>query len=114
MAKRAHARKHKTNKVVPISLLQDRRREAGGSERISAASARAGAVAKFRELADRIERGELDGARAQWRAGLHALEVVEIVHATETFPGRVQLLAVEIDSPERPANPPRPHYTEED
>lgn len=29
---------------------------------------RAIAVAKFRELADMLERGELDGARVQWRA----------------------------------------------
>jgi hypothetical protein len=29
---------------------------------------RAIAVAKFRELADKLERGELDGARVQWRA----------------------------------------------
>lgn len=29
---------------------------------------RAIAVAKFRELADALERGELDGARVQWRA----------------------------------------------
>ena len=29
---------------------------------------RAIAVAKFRELADKLERGELDGARIQWRA----------------------------------------------
>lgn len=28
---------------------------------------RAIAVAKFRELADRLESGELDGARVQWR-----------------------------------------------
>lgn len=29
---------------------------------------RAIAVAKFRELADKLERGELDGARVQWLA----------------------------------------------
>lgn len=34
------------------------------------------AVAKFREMADKLERGELDGARVQWRTR-HPEEVAE-------------------------------------
>jgi hypothetical protein len=34
------------------------------------------AVAKFRELADRLESGELAGARVQWRDGLPEMETV--------------------------------------
>jgi len=40
--------------------------------------ARAVAVAKFRELADRLESGELHGARVQWRDGLAVIEAVEL------------------------------------
>jgi hypothetical protein len=38
---------------------------------------RAAAVAKFRELADKLESGELGGARVQWRPELH-IEWVEL------------------------------------
>lgn len=37
---------------------------------------RAVAVAKFRELADRLERYEILGARIQWREGLTEIETV--------------------------------------
>jgi len=53
-------------------------------ERVAAESetenrlARVIAVAKFRELADRLERGELNGARVQWREGSDVIEVVEL------------------------------------
>jgi hypothetical protein len=82
--------------------------------RMAARSARAGAVAKFRDLADRLERGEIDGARAQWREGLHFVEVVEMRHVApdDPMPGAVNLTRVEIDSPERPASPPEPHHDE--
>jgi hypothetical protein len=37
---------------------------------------RAVAVAKFRELADKLESGELDGARVQWLSGSGNMETV--------------------------------------
>lgn len=40
---------------------------APGEQKQVVGNARAIAVAKFRELADRLERGELDGARCEWR-----------------------------------------------
>lgn len=43
---------------------------------------RAIAVAKFRELADKIESGVLDGARVQWRAR-HLQEMQEGKETTE-------------------------------
>jgi hypothetical protein len=49
-----------------------------GRLEIRAASARAAAVAKMRELADALERGDLDGARIEWREGLHFLTTVEM------------------------------------
>ena len=65
---------------------------------IAGDTARMAAVAKFRELADRLESGELDGARIQWRDGLHHVETVEL-------DGRhVALLRFELYSPERPHN----------
>lgn len=39
---------------------------------------RAKAVAKFRSLADQLERGELRGARVQWREGCDYIEFVEL------------------------------------
>ncbi len=36
------------------------------------------AVAMFRDLADRLERRELEGARIQWRDGLIEIETVEL------------------------------------
>jgi len=39
---------------------------------------RAVAVAKFRELADKLESGELDGARVQWIDGALNMETVTI------------------------------------
>jgi hypothetical protein len=59
-------------------------------------TARAAVVAQFRELADRIERGELRGARIQWREGMHHTETVEL---TET---QVELRRHELYTPERP------------
>lgn len=44
------------------------------------------AVAKFRELADKLESGELDGARVQWLQGALNMETVTI------DANRVQLL----------------------
>jgi hypothetical protein len=41
-------------------------------------NARAVAVAKFRELADKLESGELEGARVQWREGVDYIECVEL------------------------------------
>jgi len=44
---------------------------------IVAPDARAAAVAKFRQIADRIESGYLWSARAQWRDGITTIECVE-------------------------------------
>ena len=52
---------------------------------------RAIAVAKFRELADKLESGELDGARVQWLQGALNMETVTIT--TDT----VQLLQFKIE-----------------
>jgi hypothetical protein len=49
---------------------------------VRSGSARAVAVAKFRELADKLERGELEGARIQWREGLEHIECVELDYNT--------------------------------
>ncbi len=47
-------------------------------------SLRPQAVAKLRELADRLESGELAGARVQWSERVDAIEVVEVrYNATE-------------------------------
>lgn len=35
-------------------------------------------VLKMRELADRLESGELHGSRIQWRHGLETIEYVEV------------------------------------
>ncbi len=40
------------------------------------------AVAKFRELADKLESGELQGARVQWRDGLPEMETVTMTGDT--------------------------------
>lgn len=61
-------------------------------------SARAAFVLHLRQLASQIERGELHGARTQWREGLHHAETVTIT-ATQ-----VRLQRHEIRSPERPAD----------
>jgi hypothetical protein len=42
------------------------------------AEPREAAIAKFRELADRLERGELHGARCEWRHGLDVITTVEV------------------------------------
>lgn len=44
---------------------------------IIAESPRAAAAAKFRELADRLESGELHAARVSWRDGRDYVETVE-------------------------------------
>jgi len=44
----------------------------------TATTARLAAVAKFRELATRIESGELHGARVEWRHGLDVIKTVEV------------------------------------
>lgn len=70
---------------------------------------RALAVAKFRELADKLESGELDGARVQWRAPhlgelqegktgteMQTVTVTPPNHATDDA-GTVQLLTFTIE-----------------
>ena len=52
---------------------------------------RAAAVAKFREMADKLESGELQGARVQWRDGLPEMETVTM---TDT---QVQLIQFRIE-----------------
>lgn len=69
---------------------------------------RAIAVAKFRELADKLESGELDGARVQWLdthgelldddgAQISGMEFVTRTAWTEDGSGVVQLQAVTIE-----------------
>ena len=69
---------------------------------------RAIAVAKFRELADKLESGELDGARVQWRAPNAdekasgkptEMVVVTVTPRTddEWFVGTVQLTTTKIE-----------------
>ena len=57
---------------------------------------RAVAVAKFRELARRIESGELDGARVQWRQVTEGNpDGMEVVELTDTS---VQLIVYSIEA----------------
>ncbi len=69
---------------------------------------RAIAVAKFRELADKLERGELDGARVQWLdthgerldnegKPVSGLEFVTRTTWSEDGSGTVQLVATTIE-----------------
>ena len=74
-----------------------------GERAIVAGSAREAAISKMREMADRLESGELWSARCQWRDGLHHLECVE-GDVNEKGQWRVRLLRYEIYSPERPDN----------
>jgi hypothetical protein len=63
---------------------------------------RAIAVAKFRELADKLERGEIDGARAQWLApkdDQHTSELATVTRSARdhaTGAGKVQLCVTTI------------------
>lgn len=45
---------------------------------VTEASQRVAAARMFRELANKIERGDLDGGRIQWRVGLDHVEMVEL------------------------------------
>jgi len=56
-----------------------------------APTARQAAAAKFRQLADRLENGDLDGARIQWRDGLDHVEVVEVEIADAEGKAEVRL-----------------------
>jgi hypothetical protein len=71
-------------------------------------NSRAIAVAKFRELADKLESGELDGARVQWLdthgllldddgLPISGMEFVTRTAWTEDGSGRVQLDTVTIE-----------------
>jgi hypothetical protein len=69
-------------------------------------SGRAIAVAKFRELADKLESGELDGARVQWRRQSTAemdagnpsqMQTVTVTADADYRVGTVQLLTFTID-----------------
>src|SRR6188768_1920763 len=71
-------------------------------------NSRAIAVAKFREIADKLESGELDGARCQWLdthgellnadgAQISGLEFVTRTAWTEDGNGTVQLTATTIE-----------------
>lgn len=51
---------------------------------LASADPRARVVAKFRELADQLESGELRAARIAWREGLEYMEIVEQLTAAET------------------------------
>lgn len=62
--------------VVP-SYAQGRDRLAD-EKLILHGNARAIAVAKFRELADKLESGELVGARCQWRDGDPDMQLVTV------------------------------------
>jgi len=69
-------------------------------------SGRAIAVAKFRELADKLESGELDGARVQWRRQSQAesdagnpseMTTVTVSADAEYKVGTVQMLTFTIE-----------------
>lgn len=66
-------------------------------------NSRAIAVAKFRELADALENGTLDGARAQWRrcvgddaAGFTTLQTVTVQADADFKVGTVQMVTTTI------------------
>jgi len=65
---------------------------------LPSADPRAQAVAKFREMADRLESGELRAARIQWREGLEYVEIVECLQAAalDTSLPLVRLYAVSV------------------
>ena len=65
-------------------------------ETLSVPSARAAAVAQFRELADRLEAGELEGARVEWRSGYPYLTYVELDYARQ----QVRMRQVRIEETE--------------
>lgn len=60
---------------------------------------RAAAVAKYREVADRIESGQLHGARVEWRHGLKTIRAVEVdrdqVRYTEVVAGADALTSLD-------------------
>jgi len=100
-------------KVVPIRPAETAAPYAqnpGLSSRIKG-NGRAIAVAKFREIADKLERGELDGARCQWLdthgelreadgTQISGMEFVTRTAWTEDGSGTVQLVAVTIEEVE--------------
>ncbi len=92
-------------KIEPAAVQEVERTRAPDLTLHLKGNGRAIAVAKFRELADKLERGELDGARIQWRAR-HEEEVAqdlpsEMVTVTVTphtaKVGTVQLLTHKIE-----------------
>jgi hypothetical protein len=50
---------------------------------------RSEAVAKFRELADRLESGELAGARVQWSERVDYVEIVEVEYTATEYTNRL-------------------------
>lgn len=88
-----------TARVLHIELNQDRTRRFDAHARTQG-KGRNIAVAKFRELADKLESGELDGARAQWRddhSEESEMQTVTLTADAETKGGTVQLLTTKIE-----------------
>ncbi len=69
-------------KLEPVQVEEVERTRLPDMGLLLEGDGRAIAVAKFRELADKIESGELDGARVQWRAR-HLGEIQEGKETTE-------------------------------
>jgi hypothetical protein len=67
-------------KLVPERRETETRELLAEEKTVLVGNPRAVAVAKFRELADKLESGELDGARVQWRDGLPVMETVTMDH----------------------------------
>ena len=93
-------------KLVPVDNPGATKERKADEKIVLVGAGRAIAVAKFRELADRLESGELDGARVQWRrqsaleseAGNPSEMQTVTVTADEFFrTGTVQLLTFTIE-----------------
>lgn len=69
-------------KLAVVRTSIDGRERAADEKLILHGNPRAIAVAKFRELADKLESGELDGARCQWRSESPELQFVTLDNNT--------------------------------
>jgi hypothetical protein len=93
-------------KLAPIDNPGAEKERLADEKIVLTGEGRAIAVAKFRELADKLESGELDGARVQWRRQsaleLDAGDPSELVTVTVSADadyqiGTVQLLTFTIE-----------------
>lgn len=82
-------------KVLDFEQAKERHRAPDVHGRV-VGDGRAIAVAKFRELADKLESGELDGASVEWRDNYS--EPTEMRHCTlDRVSGRTQLNFLKIE-----------------